>query len=206
MIIYAKEKKERSLGEKLFLKAYRCNSPKCAMMRKPHRPGAHGKGRQKVTDFGTQLKVKQKFKVSYGVTEGQLHSIFKEAVRSSSVTGEKIMELLERRLDSALFRAGLVDSRIMARQFITRGHIKVNGHKTTSPSYSLHLNDVVSVRPESKETSMFKDRKEKIVEANIPTWIQVDKDKLEAKVVALPHGVDPPFDVGLMIEYFAKNN
>src|SRR3989344_6107815 len=128
MVIQAKEKKERALGEKLFLKAHRCNSP----------------------NYGNQLNAKQKFKLSYGVNERQMTSIFKEAARDKESTGEKIMEPLERRFDNAVFRSGLADSRIMARHFIVRGHFLLNGTKTVSPSYLIRTGDIIAVRPESK--------------------------------------------------------
>lgn len=207
MIIYAKEKKERALGEKLFLKAHRCNSPKCAMLRRPHKPGVHGKNsRGKTSDFGEQLKSKQKFKLSYGVNEAQLTRIFKEAARSTAGTGEKIMEALERRLDSVIFRSGLADSRIMARHLVVRGHFMVNGVKTVSPSYRVYVGDIISVRLESRSKTLFRELPQSLLKVSVPSWLEISAEKLEAKVVSLPHGIDPPFNIGAVVEYFSKNN
>jgi len=207
MVIYAKEKKERALGEKLFLKAYRCNSAKCAMLRRPHRPGVHGKAmRRSGSDFGVQLKAKQKFKLSYGVNESQLKAIFLGASASKGSTAEKIVETLERRLDNAIFRAGLADSRIMARHFITRGHFLVNGKRTTSPSYETGKGDVIAVRPESASKGPFRELVDKLTKFSPPVWLRVDKDKLAAEVTSLPRDLEPAFDIGAVVEYFSKNN
>jgi small subunit ribosomal protein S4 len=206
MVIRAKEKKERALGEKLFLKAHRCNSPKCAMLRRPNRPGVHTKPRRKVSDYGNQLNAKQKFKLSYGVNEKQLTSLFKESARSKESTGEKIVQMLERRLDNAIFRSGLADSRIMARHFVVRGHFMVNGKKTVSPSYLIRTGDVIAIRPESKSKSPFKEAVEILKKFSPPAWLTLDSDKLEAKVNNLPHGIEPMFNIGAVVEYFAKNN
>lgn len=206
MVIQAKEKKERALGEKLFLKAHRCNSPKCAMLRRPNRPGVHTKARRKSSDYGNQLNAKQKFKISYGVNERQMTLIFKEAARDKESTGEKIMETLERRFDNAVFRSGLADSRIMARHFIVRGHFLLNGRKTVSPSCLVKKDDIISVRPESKSKLPFRELSQNLVKFTPPSWLDLDPDKLEAKVVALPQGIEPAFNISSVVEYFAKNN
>ena len=206
MIIQAKEKKERALGEKLFLKAHRCNSPKCAMLRRPNRPGVHTKSRRKSSDYGNQLNAKQKFKLSYGVNERQMTSIFKEAARDKESTGEKIMETLERRFDNAVFRSGLADSRIIARHFIVRGHFLLNGRKTVSPSCLVKKDDVIAVRQESKSKLPFRELSQNLVKFTPPSWLNLNSDKLEAKVVALPRGIEPAFNISSVVEYFAKNN
>lgn len=206
MVIQAKEKKERALGEKLFLKAHRCNSPKCAMLRRPNRPGVHTKARRKVSDYGNQLNAKQKFKIVYGVNERQLISIFKESARREGSTGEKIVETLERRLDNAVFRSGLADSRIMARHFIVRGHFLVNGKKTVSPSYLIRTGDIIAVRPESRSDLPFRETPEIQKKFTPPSWLLLDAQKLEAKVVALPLGIESAFNISAVVEYFAKNN
>lgn len=206
MVIYAKEKKERALGEKLFLKAHRCNSPKCAMLRRPNRPGVHPRSRRSSSDYGNQLKAKQKFKLSYGVNEKQLASIFQESTEGKGSTGEKIMEMLERRLDSAIFRSGLADSRIMARHFVTRGHFLVNGTRTTSPSFQVRVGDVIMIRPESKSKLPFREASENLKKFTPPGWLELNAEKLEAKVVALPLGIEPAFNIGAVVEYFAKNH
>lgn len=207
MIIHAKEKKERALGEKLFLKAHRCTSPKCSMIRRPYRPGVHGKNRRKVSDFGTQLMAKQKLKISYGVSEHRLKNIFKEASRNPAATGEKMIELLERRLDNVVFRAGFAESRPMAHNMVSQGHITVNGRKTSIPSYVVRAGDVIGIRKESEEGGIAKDLREKMKKISLPAWLSYDEpEKLTAKVKSIPQGTDMPFDVSRVIEFFAKNN
>jgi small subunit ribosomal protein S4 len=206
MVIRAKEKKERALGERLFLKAYRSQSHKSAMVRRPYRPGVHGKRRQSVSDYGTQLKAKQKFKLTYGVNESQLTNIYREAARSEKGTGERMIEMLERRLDNAIFRAGLAPSRIMARHFIVRGHYQVNGVKTVSPSFSVKVGDIIKVKEESKVKSPFKNFKEALENYSTPDWLDLAKPELTAKVKALPTNVDPAYDISAVVEFFAKNN
>ena len=204
MIIHAKEKKERALGEKLFLKAHRCSSPKCSMIRRPYRPGVHGKSRRKISDFGTQLMAKQKLKISYGVSEHRLKNIFKEASRNPAATGEKMIELLERRLDNVVFRSGFGDSRPMAHNLVSQGHITINGRKITIPSSIVRIGDVVAIRPQSKEKGFAKNLPEKMKKYSMPTWLTFDPDKLAVKIKSLPKDSDMPFDVSRVIEFFAK--
>ena len=205
MIIHAKEKKERALGEKLFLKAHRCNSPKCSMMRRPYRPGVHGKKRRKISDFGTQLMAKQRLKITYGVSERQLTNIFKEASRNPEATGEKMIEILERRLDNAVFRSGLADSRPMAHNLVSQGHVVVNGRKTNIPSYAVRPGDTFGLKAESRDKGFAKDLREKLGNASSPPWLKVNAPELAATVTALPKEVDVP-DLSGVIEFFAKNN
>ena len=152
-----KEKKERSLGVKLFLKAHRCNSPKCVAVRRPQRPGMHGKSYKSLSEFGQQLKEKQKIRYTYGIREAQMKRLAKEAIKSQGVTGEVIMSMLERRLDNVVYRLGLAPSRSVGRQLVSHGHIVVNGRKVTIPSYKIRVNDLISIRPQSREYAMFKD-------------------------------------------------
>lgn len=206
MVIQAKEKKERALGEKLFLKAHRCSSAKCAMLRRPDRPGVHAKSRARrsSSDFGSQLKAKQKFKLTYGVNEVQFERIFKEASQSAASTGEKIIETLERRIDNAIFRSGLADSRIMARHFVVRGHFLANGKKTTSPSFLVNAGDVIEVRPESRTKLPFREIPEKLAKFTAPGWLKVSPNEFKAEIVSRPQ-VESPFDIGAVVEYFSKN-
>lgn len=206
MVIHKKEKKERALGEKLFLKAFRSQSPKSAMIRRPYRPGVHGKSRHTTSDYGAQLKAKQKLKLSYGVNEHQLKKVVREAVGIRGNTAYKILELLEQRLDNAVFRSGLAPSRIMARNFVSRGHLMVNGRKTVSPSFKVRIGDVISVRMESREKNMFRDLRESLEKAtSAPTWLSVTPDKLEAKITGLPQGVEETlFNVGAVVEFYSK--
>lgn len=205
MQLLAKEKKERSLGVHLHLKAERCNSPKCVMVRRPYPPGQNGKKKRRGgSEFGSQLKEKQKLKWSYGLKENQIQNIFREAKRSKSSTGEKMIEMLERRLDNVVYRLGLSLSRIVARQIIKDGHIMVNGRKVTVPSYEVKIGDMVSIRPESKTRGAFKKLEDHLKGYDTPTWLQLDKTTREGKMVALPFETKVPFDIDLVIEYLSK--
>jgi small subunit ribosomal protein S4 len=200
-----REKKERSLGAKLFLKAYRCNSAKCATVRRQSRPGVHGASRQRAkSEYGQQLAEKQKIRFSYGLREAQMRKIFEMASKNIGVTGKMIIQMLESRLDNAIFRLGLAPSRSVARQLINHGHIIVNGKKVTIPSYSVKINDKISIRPQSKDHNAFKDLPESLKKYNAPVWLNLDPDKMEGKVVAAAVDDDFPFDVNMVVDFYSK--
>lgn len=199
-----KEKKERALGTNLFLKAYRCNSPKCAMLRKPHRPGLHGKARHVLSEIGQQLKEKQKIKVSFGLREAQMAKIFQAAARNPGVTGNMIIQLVERRLDNVVYRLGLSPSRSVGRQLVGHGHILVNGRRVTVPSYLVRIGDKISIRPQSKEVGQLKSLAASLEKYEAPSWLKLDKSKLEGEVVALPKDLEFPFDVNMVVDYYSK--
>jgi len=202
-----KEKKERALGEKLGLKAERCLSPKCAMVRKPYKPGAHGQGNRRpknLSEFGAQLREKQKIKITYGIKENQLRDIFKKATEAKKVTSAKVFELLESRLDNVVFRSRLAPSRTMARQLIIHGHILVNGRKVTSPGFEVSKGKMISVKESSKEKGVFKKVSEILKKAESPAWIVLDKNKLEAKIAAIPEESDVSFDINMVVDYYSK--
>lgn len=205
-MIGPKEKKERWLGVHLGLKATRCNTPKCAMVRKPYRPGVQGKSRRRktVSDFGRQTKEKQKFKLTYGIDERGLRNVFNRAVLAKGSTGSRFVELLEYRLDNVLYRLGLAGARGVARQLTTHGHIMVNGKKVKSPGFLLKIGDTVSIRPESAEKMPFKSLKEPLAGYEPPVWLQLDKAKLEGKVIGPPEVESVPFEVNLVVESFSK--
>ena len=200
------EKKERSLGERLHLKGHRCDTPKCAAVRKPYRPGVHGPhGRRKaLSDFGRQLFEKQKFKVVYGLDERALRRLFGIAEKSTRGTAMKLLELLERRLDNVIFRLGLGSSRSEARQLIVQGHIVVNGRRTRSPGYLVAKDDVVGIRSESKKLVRFQELPKAIQDYKSPLWLSLNKDTFEGKVVELPQNEAPPFEINLLVESFSK--
>ncbi len=205
MPIKAKEKLERSLGTKLFLKGTRCNSPKCAMIRRPYRPGMHGKKRRRaLSEFGQQLLEKQRIRVSYGLNESQMRRIFKKALAKTSATGETVINALERRLDNTVFRLGLALSRITARQYISHGHFLVNGRKVNIPSYQVKTGDVISIKPTSKTLLIFKDLPNIIKKYNPPDWLELDVEKLEGRIKNLPHDVEIDFDINLVVDYYSK--
>ena len=170
-----KEKRERALGTKLFLKASRCSSPKCAMIRRPYKPGIHGskKGRQRaVSEFGKQLQEKQRVQISYGLNNRQMRKLF----RGKKET-EKILELLERRLDNIIFRLGLADSRIIARQLINHGHILANNKKVTIPSYRVKIGETVGLDANSRKLKVFDSLELKLKKFDPPMWLKLDKEK-----------------------------
>lgn len=205
-MIGPKEKRERALGEHLHLKGDRCLSPKCAVVRKPYPPGMHGpRGRRKSpSEFGLQIREKQKFKLSYGINEQNLRRLFKDAERKSGSTAEKLIELLERRLDNVVFRLGLARSRGGARQLIGHGHIFVNQRKVRATGFQVKQGDVISIRPESESKSAFSTLRETLKEYDPPSWLHLDKDKLEGRVLSPPQDLTPPFEVNLLVESFSK--
>jgi small subunit ribosomal protein S4 len=204
-LLKSKEKKERALGMSLGLKAHRCNSPKCAMVKRPYKPGPHGKARQKApSEFGQQLLEKQKIMVSYGLRENQLRKIFEESSKKKESGTASAINLLERRLDNVIFRMGFAPSRIMARQYVSHGHFKVNGRKVTIPSYRVKVNDVIMVKPESSSLLIFKNVLESIKQYQEPTWISINKEKLEGKIKSLPHDIEIPFDINLVVDYYSR--
>ena len=205
MIIRAKEKKERALGVKLFLKGHRCNSQKCAMIRRPYRPGIHGKKRRRaLSEFGQQLLEKQKIKISYGLKESQMVKIFQEASKSGSMV-QTIISILEMRLDNAVFKSGFASSRIVARQYIGHGHFMVNGKKVTIPSYRVKVGDIISIKPSSKELLIFKDLPNIIKKYDAPDWISLDTDKIESKIKKIPIEISNQiFNINLVVDYYSR--
>lgn len=200
-----KEKRERSLGVKLFLKPSRCASPKCVSVRRPNRPGLHGKARRRApSEFGEQLMEKQKFQFSYGLRDGQIKRIFREALKNPAVTGQAFLALLERRLDNVIFRLGFAPSRSVARQLVGHGHIMVNGRKVTVPSFRVRVGDALTLRPESKESGSLSGIAESIKKYEPPSWLSIDKEKLEGRVLSLPKDFDQSFDVGRVVDYYSK--
>ena len=199
------EKKERALGVKLFLKGGRCNSPKCAMIRRPYRPGIHGKKRRRaLSEYGQQILEKQRIKVNYGLNETQMRRIFKKALKKKSATGETMIENLERRLDNVIFRLGLSPSRITAKQYINHGHFLVNNRKVSIPSYGIKTGDIVSIKPRSKSLLIFKELPTIIKKYNPPDWLELDSEKLEGRIKSLPQNIEIPFDIDLVVDYYSK--
>ncbi len=199
-----KEKQERSLGTKLFLKAERCNSPKCVTVRRPQRPGLHGKAYKMLSEFGQQLKEKQKIRFTYGIREAQMELVFKKASKNPGVTGEMIISILERRLDNAVYRLGIAPSRSVGRQLVGHGHILVNGRKVTIPSYQVRVGDTITIRPQSNDHLLLKDLGERLKKYEPPVWLVLDLVKLEGKVLSAPKDFEIPFDVNMVVDYYSK--
>ncbi len=204
-MLKAKEKKERALGVKLFLKAERCSSPKCATVRRPGRPGQHGKARRKtISEYGQQLMEKQKIMFSYGLRESQMRRIFKEALGKKTNVIDAIFGLLERRLDNVVYRLGIAPSRIMARQFVSHGHITVNGKKTTIPSFLVKKGDMISIRASSADLAIFKELQNNLKKYEAPSWLFMDKEKLQGTMKATPVANETMFDINLVVDFYSK--
>ncbi|MBI4086253.1 MAG: 30S ribosomal protein S4 [Candidatus Liptonbacteria bacterium] len=201
-----KEKKERALGEHLHLKARRCLSAKCALVRRPQKPGVHAKSKRRrmLSDFGRQIREKQKFKLIYGIDERSLSRVFNQARQSSGSTVDKLIELVGRRLDNAIFKLGFGGSRSEARQLVVHGHIMVNQRRVRSPGFLVKTNDIVTVRPESKSKTTFRALSESLKNYEPPAWIHLDKEKLEGKILGLPEEERLPVEMNLLVESLNK--
>ena len=201
-----KERKERALGMALQLKAYRSLSPKSALSRRGTRPGMQGTKRQRRSgsDFLKQIKEKQKFKLSYGIDERTLRRIFTEAKRSGGNVGDKLWELLESRLDNAVFRSGLAPSRGVARQLVRHGHIILNGKRVKSPGCLVAVKDIIGIYEYSKERAPFHEIGERLGVGDVSSWLTVNKDTKTATVIATPREEQPQFEVNLLVESFSK--
>ena len=194
----------RREGQKLFLKGERCYSSKCAIEKRTFPPGQHGQARKKVSDYGHQLREKQKCKRFYGLQETQFRNLFDKADRKKGITGENLLILLETRLDNVVFRLGFAASRKEARQLVTHGHFTVNGKKVTIPSYEVKAGDVIKVKEKSASSPKFKEIKEMAI--TVPSWMTVDVEKLEGKVVTVPTraDIDAPVAEHLIVELYSK--
>lgn len=203
-LLKAKEKKERALGTRLGLKAFRSSSPKSALARRPFRPGVHGKKRARAgSEFKQQLMEKQKIKLSYGLNETQITKVFETAAKAKQSILESILNQLELRLDNAVYRAGLSPSRIVARQSVSHGHFTVNGRKVTIPSFKVKIGDVIAVRSQRVNAGPYKELAATLKKSTT-TWIKVDAEKLSATVTALPHDIELPCNVNMVIDYYSR--
>lgn len=197
----------RSVGEKLFLKGERCFTPKCAVIRKPYPPGVHGQKRRRgLSEYGQQLKEKQKVRALYGVGERQFRRYFDEVSHEAGLVGENLMAKLEARLDNAIFRAGFALSRSIARQLVSHGHFFVNGRRVDIPSYSVRSGDVITVRPASRALGPFNDLASRLKKHEPPAWIRSEPEKLEIHVIAQPTAQDigAVANVPLVVEYYSR--
>lgn len=201
-----KEKKERALGVRLGLKGDRALSPKAAAVRKPYRPGAHGpNSRPKaLSEFGLQLREKNKFKIAYGLNEENLRKIFERAQAAKGALGAKMLELMERRLDNVVFQLGWTPSRAAARQLVLHGHVFVNKRKVKSPGYEVEQGDVITINPASGSIAALASRKELIQKYDAPSWLRMDADKLEGEILSAPTDLNPPFEINLLVDSFSK--
>ncbi len=194
----------RREGQKLFLKGERCYSAKCAIEKRNYAPGQHGQSRKKVSEYGLQLREKQKAKRFYGLQEKQFRNLFDKAARKQGKTGENLLILLETRLDNVVYRLGFASSRKEARQLVVHGHFTVNGKKATAPAMELKAGDVVKVKERSANSPKFKEVKDMAI--TVPAWMSVDVEKLEGKVVSVPtrEEIDTPVAEHLIVELYSK--
>ncbi len=200
-------KKCRKAGQKLFLKGSRCFTTKCALIKKPYPPGAHGKKyRRMVSEYGAQLTEKQKLCRIYNLRERQFKRYLNKATKQEGITGENLLKELETRLDNAVFRLGLAESRNKAKQIVNHGHIMVNDRKVDLPSFQVKPKDVIKVKKSSLKSNLFKGLKIRLKKHKTPSWLSLDKKKLEGKVVSWPtkEDIKVPIDIQMIIEYYSR--
>ena len=196
----------RREGAKLFLKGTRCTTEKCAFARRSFPPGMHGKMRSKISDYGLQLREKQTVKRIYGVLERQFRRYFHVAARRKGVTGEFLLQQLERRLDNVVLRAGFALSLPQARQIVRYGHVTVNGRRSSIPSCQVNINNVVEIKAKESVVKLVKDCLEITKDRTVPTWLTVDRTHVKATMTRLPARDDVPFAVQeqLIVELYSK--
>ena len=191
---------------KLFLKGSKCDSPKCPFEKRPYPPGQHGRGRSKESEYLLQLREKQKAVRMYGVLEKQFGNYYVEANRQSGKTGDNLLRILESRLDNVVFRAGFAKSRDMARQLVNHGHFMVNGKKVDIPSFRVSLNDIIEVKPSSREMTPLVVAHAEVGERTVPAWLEVVPSKMRIIVHSLPERavIDTPVQEQLIVELYSK--
>ena len=197
----------RREGQKLFLKGDRCYTNKCAIDRRSYAPGMHGQNRgKKPTEFGIQLREKQKARRVYGVLERQFRGYFDKATRQKGMTGENLLRLLERRLDNVVYRLGFAASRAEARQMVTHGHITVNGKRVNIPSYLVNVGEVISIKESSRDIPRIKEMAEIIKDRTVPAWLSLDVNTLSGTVIKLParEEIQVPIEEQLIVEKYSR--
>ena len=194
----------RREGQKLFLKGERCYGSKCALERRSYAPGQHGQSRKKASNYGLQLREKQKAKRFYGLQETQFRNYFEKAAAKKGITGENLLVLLETRLDNTVFRMGFASSRKEARQLVMHGHFTLNGKKADIPSEHVKPGDVIAVKAKSTDSPKFKEIREMTI--STPEWVTIDTDKLTGKVLSMPTRamIDTPVAEYLIVELYSK--
>ena len=199
----------RREGEKLFLKGDRCLSPKCAFERREYPPGQHGQKRtfrRKSSDYGMQLREKQKARRIYGVMERQFRKYFGDAIKIKGMTGVYLLQTLERRLDNVVYRLGFAASRDQARQIVSHGHFSVNGRAVRIPSLQLKADDVIAVREGSRKSPYFQEAAKALEHVSVPVWLSLDSPALQGRVVNVPSRdqIDVPIREQLIVEYYSR--
>jgi len=196
----------RREGEKLYLKGERCTTNKCAIARRGYAPGQHGQNKKKLSEYGLQLREKQKARRYYGILEGQFRRYFEMAVKKKGITGENLLQILESSLDNVVYRMGLAVSRREARQLVRHGHFTVNGKRVDIPSYLVKVGDVIAVKEKSKSSPKMQSNKEYAAGRPRPKWLEYDAEEMSGKVVALParEDIDLPIRENLIVELYSK--
>jgi small subunit ribosomal protein S4 len=200
----------RREGEKLFLKGERCFSPKCAIERRAYPPGQHGRmaqwSRSRTSDFGAQLRAKQKARRVYGVLERQFRRYIKQALKAPGLTGLTLLQILESRLDNVIYRLGYASSRAQARQLVAHGHFLVNGRRTDIPSMQIKPGDVIQVREGSRDKPLIKDLFSVAEERNVPDWVSRDIQNMAGGVTRLPERseIDANLNEQRIVEYYSR--
>jgi len=196
----------RREGMKLYLKGDRCYSDKCAFSTKQYAPGQHGTSRKKVSEYGQQLREKQKVKRIYGVQETQFHTYYEKASRQKGITGENLLALLERRLDNVVYRLGMATSRVDARQLVRHGHYTVNGKKVNIPSFLVKEGQIITIKEGSRRSPKFESIAAGIAHRNPPQWLELDKENIVGKVVGAPArtDIDLPINEQLIVELYSR--
>ena len=194
------------MGEKLFLKGERCFSQKCALTRRNYPPGIHGpKGRKGLSEYGIQLREKQKLKYIYGISETQLRNYFEEVAKKED-KAKALLDFLEHRLDNVVYRLGFAKSRRMARQIVNHGHILVNERKVNIPSYQVKKGDVIEIKKTSRKKGLFKDLSIYLKNYEVPSWLSLDKENLKGKVIGEPtiQDIGKQAEVEKVIEFYSR--
>jgi len=196
----------RREDEKLFIKGDRCYTDKCAIERRKYAPGQHGQRRKKLSDYALQLREKQKAKELYNILEKQFKRYFYMADRSKGITGENLLQLLERRLDNVVFRLGFASNRRQARQFVTHGHFTVNGKRVNIPSYLIREGDTIEPVESAKKLNIIQENIAKIEHRGIPSWMEIDVNTMRGKILHLPRREEivVPIQEQLIVELYSK--
>ena len=196
----------RREGEKLYLKGDRCLSEKCAVSRRSYAPGQHGQERKKISEYGLQLREKQKLRRIYGILERQFARYFALAERKKGVTGENLLQILESRLDNVVYRMGFAASRAEARQLVRHGHFEVNGRRVNIPSYSVRVGDEIKLREEALGSPRVKQLVAQAQDRTVPEWLEVDVVKMSGRVKAMPlrEQIDVPVKEHLIVELYSR--
>lgn len=191
---------------KMYLKGDRCYTDKCAIERRPYPPGQHGQGRIKFSEYGVQLREKQKVKRIYGLMEGQFRLYYDRANRKKGKTGENLLQALELRLDNVAFRMGFADTRASARQLVRHAHVTVNGKKVNIPSYQVRVGDVIAIREKSRKVVRIGESLEAVDRRGFPSWVEVDKKEFAGTVKGLPvrEELTLPIQEQLIVELYSK--